>query len=288
MEPDKTDYEINLYYLSVSETIFDDPPGHMSMNMYYRKMITSFLQRKSSLHTFKEQVMVINSVKSWAEIEEMFPLRYVEHNRMLLDLYIKYKVQKNDYFYDGFFAFTLKNTPLLHIEPLLNYHLHKYYEGDAHTFCRFLKLMLRDLGEGQRIVPVTVIKTVEEWMAEQQQASKALNGATPTDDNVRTRYDGKTSLTVQQTTLLYHFLRKAGIFREGVQTTDIAKALHILTGFSVQSLREEIGPLNPKNLSELPERLKKVATDENISKVYNKLIQLQLSINKDFPQDKKK
>lgn len=288
MEADKRALEINTYYLTYYETLFDVPPGHVAMNQHYRKLITGFMKEHPELHTTKEQAMQKENAPDWEDIEERFPLRFVEDGERVYDLWAEYIVLPGDLFYDPLFAYTLKNYLLRNIEKFLNYQLSQYYEDDVTEFCKALKFILREYGEAQSLIPVTTIKTVLEWMAERQQQGKTLNGSGEDAEKVRTRYDGKTKLSVQQTALLYHFLRKCEILRDGLQSSDIAKALHILTGFSVQSLRENLVHVNPKNPTELPERLKRIATEENVSKVYNKLTRLHFLINEAYPQTKEK
>lgn len=205
-----------------------------------------------------------------------------------------YDVQPEDLLYDYFFAYRLRQMPLLSVDSFLNYHLHFYYNYDIARYIHFLKLCVRT--HDGKLLQKT-ITTVTEWIEEQiiqdkhnkqvQQEQAVLAIKTQQSEieqelkikgkhPKREAFDNKTCLTQEQTVLLLHYLQeKKVIFRDEYLTNKNAGiAFELLTGYSQNTLRQDLSKINDYK------------SKPNLKAVDNALTAMKLALDKDLKESK--
>jgi hypothetical protein len=172
--------------------------------------------------------------------------------------------------YPLFFAHLLKHTDLLQIDQCLAYQLEKYHSNDFSAFSRLLALMLRKFESV--VIPEKTIVTIQEWM--DAKAAQQKKDEDESDDfslnekkrgRINRRADDKiTSLNREQTILLIQYLKQARVFLKDEYLTDLdaGKAFELLTGYSQNTLRQDLGKFyqfeNKENLKKLHQTFSQV------------------------------
>jgi hypothetical protein len=188
------------------------------------------------------------------------------------------EVERKDDLFDYFFICKLRHIGLLEIDSFLAFHLDYSFDNNKKDYFRFLNITLRQYQD--KILSPNIAETVKEWIADKEKET-TLSG-TP-DAKIkgkvkRSRDDSVTKLNQEQTALLINFLQTSKIILkdEYLKNNEAGQAFSILTGFSADSLRQ--------NLSEAA--LKRISTKKNIAAVSNSIISLQLLIEKELKEKK--
>jgi hypothetical protein len=195
------------------------------------------------------------------------------------DISANEEIERKDDFFDYFFTCKLRHIGLLEIDSFLAFHLDYSFENNKKDYFRFLNITLRQYQD--KILSPNIAETVQEWIKLNEAVSeKDLSGAeTKTKGKIkRGRDDNATKLNQEQTALLISFLRTGKIILkdEYLYNNEAGHAFSILTGFSEDSLRQ--------NLSEAA--LKRISTKKNLAIVSNAIISLQLLIEKELKEKK--
>lgn len=195
------------------------------------------------------------------------------------DLSAVEEIERRDDFFDYFFTCKLRHIGLLEIDSFLAFHLANSFDNNKKDYFRFLNITLRQYQD--KILSPNIAETVKEWIKfNEADSDKDLSGKeTKTKGKIkRGRDDNATKLNQEQTALLISFLRTGKIILkdEYLYNNEAGHAFSILTGFSADSLRQ--------NLSEAA--LKRISTKKNIAIVSNAIISLQLLIEKELKEKK--
>ncbi len=158
-----------------------------------------------------------------------------------------YITPKNIY-YPEFFAYLLKHSDLIKIDQCLTYQLEKYHGNDFNAFSRLLVLMIRKFGHV--IIPEQVVVTIQEWLTvkteqhTKEEGDSSGSSASGKRGKINRRAeDNITSLNREQTILFIQYMKEAGVFLKDEYLTDAnaGKAFELLTGFSQNTLRQDLG-----------------------------------------------
>ncbi|MBA3665091.1 MAG: hypothetical protein H0W61_12895 [Bacteroidetes bacterium] len=291
------DFNINLNHLSTWEII-----RYPETYEEYRKAVVAMLSLKDEVvfeEEIKEEYQDDFLVKSFVKqgkplleaIFETTPEKFVSAGRRpkktgdkkLFQAWFDIGrsgriIMRDDFLYDLFFVYNIRHVDILKIDSLLDFFLEGDYDSNIREFTRFLKLALRK--HGKKLMQADQVETVNEWISEKEK-EQSLSGmeAAKTKGKVkRERDDSVTKLNQEQTALLIHFLQAGKIILkdENLNNKDAGHAFSILTGYSADSLRQ--------NLSKT--ELQRISTPKNISIIANAFTNLQLLINKEI-KDKK-
>lgn len=180
-------------------------------------------------------------------------------------------ITPDDFLFDLFFTYKLRQTDILKIDKILDYFLGKYYEDDKEEFSRFLKLLLRK--DGGKLLDNAHAETISEWIAKEK--VQPLSGTETIKAKwkvKRDRDDGLTKLNQEQTALLIYLLQEGKIILkdEFLNNKDAGQAFAILTGFSGDSLRQNLGKAE----------IQRISTKKNMTVVANTLTNIQLLIDR--------
>ncbi|MFZ6012433.1 MAG: hypothetical protein ACOYXT_18965 [Bacteroidota bacterium] len=265
-------FEINLNTISSNEHMSQ---SEESYGMEYLPIVIGLLGSESK-HLFEEDLLdrYLENTITLAEILEQNktivrgpnlpnPRKQGRWSPTYYDTWIDMVIEPANRFYDYFFAYHLKHMDLLKMDEYLTYYLEKYYEKNLDLFSRFLQLTIRKFKV--KIIPEETILTIQEWIAsfEAKQKAEKLEGSNGSDryksrTSIRRRADdNETILNQAQTVLLIHYLQKKGIFLRNHLLTDAdaGKAFELLTGYSMNTLRQDLGKYhnfqNPENLKKL-------------------------------------
>lgn len=279
------DYKLILNHITYGEHIVNmqDPKKWEE----YKKMAFIFLNHKGK-HLFEEDIL--GNYREGLTLEKLFaqePDRFLQganhkkdgkNQKTWYDLTAIEKIDRQDDFFDYFFICKLRHIGLLEIDSFLAFHLDYSFDNNKKDYFRFLNISLRQYQD--KILSANIAETVKEWIADKEKET-ALSG-TP-DAKIkgkvkRSRDDSVTKLNQEQTALLINFLRTSKIILkdEYLKNNEAGQAFSILTGFSADSLRQ--------NLSEAA--LKRISTKKNIAAVSNSIISLQLLIEKELKEKK--
>ena len=190
------------------------------------------------------------------------------------------EIERQDDFFDYFFTCKLRHIGLLEIDSFLAFHLDYSFDNNKKDYFRFLNITLRQYQD--KILSSNIAETVKEWIKLNEVGDnlKDLSGTeTKTKGKIkRGRDDNATKLNQEQTALLISFLRASKIILkdEYLYNNEAGYAFSILTGFSADSLRQ--------NLSE--SAVKRISTKKNIAIISNAIISLQLLIEKELKEKK--
>lgn len=276
---------IDKYELSLRDITTNEYSSHLESYSEYKEIAVKLLS-SLKLFVFEEDVTLEQ------EEEEHFsehPDRYVipeipfqkrkgKLTKAWYDVWIDYQIKPEDLNYDIFFVFKMRHHDLLELDAFLNYQLENCYESNSKQFIRFLKLTLRK--HNKKLLQPEQTETINEWVAEKEKET-TLSG-TPdakTKGKIkRGRDDNVTKLNQEQTALLIHYLKAGKIILkdEYLKPKEAGQAFSILTGYSADSLRQ--------NLSEA--EIKRISIKKNIDAVANALTSIQLLIPKEI-KDKK-
>lgn len=253
----------------------------------YKKMAFIFLNHKGK-HLFEEDIL--GSYREGMTLEKLFAQesdRFVQganhkkdgkNQKTWYDLSAIEKIERKDDFFDYFFTCKLRHIGLLEIDSFLAFHLDYSFEGNKKDYFRFLNITLRQYQD--KILSPNIAETVKEWIADKEKET-TLSGTTETKTKgkiKRTRDDSVTKLNQEQTALLISFLQTSKIIlkEEYLKNNEAGQAFSILTGFSSDSLRQ--------NLSK--KELNLISTKKNLAAVSNAIISLQLLIEKELKEKK--
>lgn len=277
MEPQA--FELNFYFLSLVQRLRTDGRAGAPSSAYKEHVMLFF--NLNNIYTTKEKALKQQELNTWEEVIDKDPWRYVykDDSSIIFDLHENYTVQPQESMYDVFFAYCLSHQSILHIDQFLDYRLKKYHEEDFAYFSRFLQLLLREYGpEGQLIIPKGHGKTVLEWIAikEKQYAipmnSKALEGnGSENGKYVRRKNDNLTALNQEQIVLLFQYLEERKVFLPDITDTKIAAAINILTGYSINTVRPDLGKYST------------FENHDNLRKVNNLLAELSKLVKDRYP-----
>lgn len=263
-------FEVDLNYISSREKL---ARPEYDYKLEYENMVTSMLGHEG-IYLFEEDITGCFNNISFPEILEQNESFVQGHNRpnphkhgkfcpTYYDTWMPLYLTPKNKFYSEFFAILLKHTDLLKIDECLTYQLEKYHANDFPPFSRLLVLMLRKF-EGV-IIPEKVVATIQEWIdVKTGQQKKELGdvGDSSLSGKKRGRInrraeDNITSLNREQTILLIQYLKEVGVFLKDEYLTDLdaGKAFELLTGYSQNTLRQDLGKFyqfqNKENLKKL-------------------------------------
>lgn len=280
------DYTLILNHITAGEHIVNsqDPKKFEE----YKQMAHIFLNHKGKF-LFEEDIL--KSYREGMTLEKLFaqePDRFVQganhmkdekNQKTWYDLTAMEKIERKDDFFDYFFTCKLRHIGLLEIDSFLAFHLDHSFGNNKQDYFRFLNITLRQYQD--KILSPNIAETVKEWIKLNEAVSeKDLAGAEiKTKGKIkRGRDDNATKLNQEQTALLISFLRTGKIILkdEYLYNNEAGHAFSILTGFSEDSLRQ--------NLSEAA--LKRISTKKNLAIVSNAIISLQLLIEKELKEKK--
>ncbi|MEO7991909.1 MAG: hypothetical protein ABI663_20305 [Chryseolinea sp.] len=169
--------------------------------------------------------------------------------RAYYDTWMPLSIEPRNPYYDHFLGYLLKHIDLLKIDQCLDYQLEKYHNNNITTFSRLLVLMLRKFSGS--LIPEKTVVTVQEWIAIKTEQQKSDQENISNSDYARKKNgkinrraeDNITSLNREQTILLIQYLKEAGVFLKDEYLTDAdaGKAFELLTGFSQNTLRQDLG-----------------------------------------------
>jgi hypothetical protein len=271
-------FEVDLNFISSREYI--GKTSDYNHQLEYVNVVTSMLSSEG-LFLFEEDIVNRFNNLSFSEIlqqNENFVQGHNRHNPArqgklcptYYDTWMSLTITPDKSYYPFFFAHLLKHTDLLMIDECMAYQLKKYHANDFTTFSRLLLLMLRKF-EGV-VIPEKIMITIQEWMdvkAEQQKKEEGESDDPTSSGKKRGRInrraeDNITSLNREQTILLIQYLKQAGVFLRDEYLTDLdaGKAFELLTGFSQNTLRQDLGKFyqfqNKENLKRLQQVLSQV------------------------------
>ncbi len=280
------DYTLILNHITAGEHITNvqDPKKWEE----YKKMAFIFLNHKGK-HLFEEDIL--GNYREGMTLEKLFAQesdRFVQganhkkdgkNQKTWYDLSAVEEIERRDDFFDYFFTCKLRHIGLLEIDSFLAFHLANSFDNNKKDYFRFLNITLRQYQD--KILSPNIAETVKEWIKfNEADSDKDLSGKeTKTKGKIkRGRDDNATKLNQEQTALLISFLRTGKIILkdEYLYNNEAGHAFSILTGFSADSLRQ--------NLSEAA--LKRISTKKNIAIVSNAIISLQLLIEKELKEKK--
>jgi hypothetical protein len=190
------------------------------------------------------------------------------------------EVGRGDSFFDYFFSCRMRHISLQDIDAFLDFHLKYSFGDDKKTYFRFLNIIMRQYEE--RILSPRIMDTVREWMkmndleTGSEELSGKANGIRTKNKAKRDRNDDLTKLNQEQTALLIHFLQAGKIILkdENLNNKEAGQAFSLLTGFSADSLRQ--------NLSK--EEIVRISNKKNFDAVSNALTSLQLMISRELKE----
>jgi hypothetical protein len=245
------DFELNLNHLTVAEHSmeenFDEYKGRVALWMVHKE-----------LHLFAEDILI--KYPEGVTLEEIFnenPDQYVpgmgkEKNgrgeQVWYDILERYIIEPSDIFFDYFFICKMRHVDLLDIDNYLAYQLEKSFDNDLAKFHRFILLIVR---KHKKLLTQEQSETVNEWVntTKSEQATVGEQRLkTFLSNTKRTIDDKKTVLNLQQTVLLVRLLQEGRMLLDDTHfnKTQAGQALNILSGYSADSLRMELGNTKTK------------------------------------------
>ncbi len=289
-------YSINLNHLTLGErfSFTDSFPEYRKAVLALLNMKNDFLFEDDLLKEYENdsvfQSHVRNGKQGMDALNASLPDKFVsagsrpkikgvqKFTPAWFDLWRDYVITPEDYLYDLFFTYKLRQTDLLEMDGLLNYFLKKYYGDNNADFIRFLNLTLRK--HGKKLLQPEQTETINEWIAGKEK-EPALSGTTETKIKgkvKRERDDNVTKLNQEQTALLIYCLQAGKIILkdENLNNKEAGQAFALLTGYSADSLRQ--------NLSKA--ELERISTKKNFDAISNVLTSLQLLISREIKNKK--
>ncbi len=281
-------YELILNHITAGEHIMNaaNPEKHIE----YKQMAHLFLNHKGK-HLFEEDIL--SQYREGMTLERLFEQeqdRFVQgmnhkkdgkNQKTWYDLTAMEEIEREDHFFDYFFACKLRQINLLEIDAYLAFHLEHSFKDDWQEYSRFLNITLR---KHQKMLGADIVETVMEWikLSEADNNSTELSGneksAKTKNKKKRSRDDNVTKLNQEQTALLIHFMQVGKIILkdEDLNNKDAGQAFSVLTGYSADSLRQNL------NKTELA----RISTKKNYDLVANAFTHLQLLIAKELKEKK--
>jgi|GEM_PF-4227361 len=286
-------FEVYLNYLTPMEFIFnrDQPEVYVKE---YENYVFAMLQANPENRLFVEDILIKYKRYSDQPIEEIFDenpgirkIREVAPNPhqdgndgiVFYDTMMDLFIEPHHLFYDRFFATLLKHKDLLQLDQCLSYQLEKHYSNNLASFSRFLHLVIRKFNG--KILSEKTVLTIQEWIHANEQQQKAeqegLNNKDPykgkKNGRIKRRADDNvTALNHEQTILFIQYMKEAGIFLrdEYLTDADAGKAFELLTGYSLNTIRQDLGKYYNYQNKENIKRLQLVFT-RLINQMNNKL-----------------
>jgi hypothetical protein len=291
METKQIRWEIYLNHLTLSEQL----NNRADFNEYKETVISmlrcsdKFLLENTILEVLALELRTGNNDPlTMEEVEVVYPGRFVRdvsedtEERIWYDLMApEYIEPSNELFYDVFFTYKLRSLNLLEIDPFLEYQLTKH-QNNRDKFMRFIQVALRM--HAGKLLSHSHIQTVTEWFAKRhKEAVNTSNGSEAISIKTKGRYkrqqdDKLTKLNQEQTALLIYCLQKGRIILkdEYLNNKEAGQAFGILTGYSPDSLRQNLGK------TDLP----RIVTKRNIKAVHDALTNLTILIGNDIKPEK--
>jgi hypothetical protein len=281
------DYKLILNDITHGEFIFNikNPEGSAA----YKQMAFSFLNRKGK-HLFEEDILKnYREGMTLGKLFEQEAHRFIQgankkkdgkNQKTWFDISAYEEIERKDDFFDYFFICKLRHIGLLEIDSFLAFHLDHSFNNNKQDYFRFINITLRQYQD--KMLGTNISETVKEWIKlnEVDSNPKDLSGTgTKIKGKIkRERDDNATKLNQEQTALLISFLRAGKIILkdEYLNSKEAGQAFSILTGYSADSLRQ--------NLSEA--ELKRISIKKNIDAVANALTSIQLLIPKELKEKK--
>lgn len=265
MEKDQ-ELELNLNSITLWEQVV-----HKDTFAEYREYVVLLLQSKD-LYLFEDEILKQCKSDNIEQVLQEHPHihRTNAHrknedgsfSKKYLNLAAEYFVQPQDFLYDVFFAYKLRQMNLLKIDTFLEYHISNYYDNNLQEFLRFLRICARK--HEVKLLNPEIIQTVNEWVEtkgkQQQQSLQGIENESFQTKNgkiKRKAEDKLTCLSQEQTVLLMSFLQQERIFLkdEYLNKKDAGIAFEILTGYSQHTIRQNLSNSkdyqNKTNLKEI-------------------------------------
>lgn len=276
-----TELELNLNRITVWEEIVRKDTFEE-----YKKYAVMLLQTKD-LYLFEKEVLKACKSDNIEKVLQQYPhilktgaRRKNEDGTFstkYMDIGTDYCIQTNDFQYDVFFAYKLRQLDLLQIDAFLEYHILHYYDNNLQEFSRFLRICIRK--QTTKLLSPGIIQTVNEWVETKEKQQQDLKGTT---ENLsaktkkgkvkREAQDKLTCLSQEQTVLLMYYLQQERVLLKDEYLTDMdaGKAFEILTGYSQHSLRQNLSKFNLYQ------------NKTNLKEIDNLLTRLKIAIDKDL------
>lgn len=150
-----------------------------------------------------------------------------------------------DPFFPFFFVCKLSHVRVVEIGSFLDYQLERNFRKDKTKFFSFLKLAIR---EYNYLIGDVALVTIQEWMDMREKEQVALKGIEENDIGFKGRFarqagDKLTALNLVQTALLIQYMQRNAIILQDEYLTysQAGKAFSILTGYSANTLRQQLG-----------------------------------------------
>lgn len=259
MKPYET-YELILNHITAAETVMNLSENKKKSEEEYTQMAVLYLNHKGR-HLFEDEILSLyREGKTLEEIFAQEPRRFIyrmnqrrndKMEKAWYDIWGDDEIKSGDPFFDYFFACKLKHIDLLQIDEFLAFHLAYSFEYDQKTYLRFLSLTLRKYN--QALMP-EITDTVLEWIKMEEASGTELSG-TGQPIKVKGRInreagDHLTALSVTQTALLIEYLQKSRVILSGdyLNYMNAGKAFHLLTGYSSDTLRQQLGSKGQQTL----------------------------------------
>jgi hypothetical protein len=222
----------------------------------YKKMAFLFLNRKGR-HLFEQDILKEYSEgMTLAKLLEQNKDRFIQGSNLQKDGAMQKtwydisgmdEIRHDDTFFDYFFTCKLRHLSLLDIEAYLEFHLGYSFKNNTQEYFRFLLLTIRKYKD--QLLNTSIIETVNEWIKAKELAhTEEHSCSAEKEDQIKGRRqreagDQWTCLNQNQTVLLIEFMQKAGIILNGdlLNYTQAGKAFQILTGYSAQTIRQQLG-----------------------------------------------
>jgi len=277
----KKDYELEL---NLNRMTMWEHLGHKNTFKKYRECVVMLMQSKD-LYLFEDEVLKSHKSDNIEQVLQEYPhiLRTGAHrknkdgsfSKKYLDLSAEYFVQPQNFLYDIFFAYKLRQLDLLKMDTFLEYHILNYYDNNLQEFSRFLRICIRK--HEAKLLNPEIIQTINEWVeTKEKQQQQNLQGSENQTVKAkkgkvkREAHDKLTCLSQEQTALLMYYLQQERVFLkdEYLKNIEAGKAFEILTGYSQNTLRQELSnakdyqnKINLKEIDNLLTRLK-IAIDK--------------------------
>ena len=265
--------EINLNHLTTYEY-----GKHKDNFEQYKKDVIALFLPADTFH-FESDILKEYKAKSMNEVLATHPDKFVEIGsrtkskpneceKTWYDLSQVYIVTPKDPTYDLFLIYWLRNLDLKNIDGFLSHHLEKYFDGNFINFHRLLLLAIRENGE--KLLTSKQVDTINEWKTQtastQQEVSATKTVKRNKSKTKRESEDSLTCLNQEQTALLIYYMQNAKLIlkNEYLNNTEAGQAFSILTGYSNETLRQELGHckiaenVSKKNLNEVHNAIKQL------------------------------
>ena len=274
------EFDLILNYIGTEERIRSKNDADFDE---YQQMARLYLSKKGR-GLFEDDIL--QSYRKGASLKEIFSCTYQyvpgpskekngRREQIWYDILGIDEVDAESSFYDYFFAVKLSHLDIFQIDDFLAYHLQKSFNNDLEQYHKFLLLALRK--HKKRFRPEQ-LETIDEWIETSKPAQQLAGGEEKTKGRIkRGANDNLTVLNQRQTALFIHFLQQSRIILkdEYLNNTEAGQAFAVLTGYSADSLRQELGA----------DKLSKAAK-KDLEKLYNILIKLEKLIDSRIKESK--